>query len=181
MRQEGFLSSRQKDSFLEDEDAFRVDVCDLKKLLECHGEGLFDVVFKGGYLGKKLFPPPCKLLKVRRREAGFPKVAMKHAQEACYGEGILFVGLGLPEGELHEVRNDEGIDDHRMIAFFGKKDGEVNMIAGRGFFPDEDGVLRKFQEMSGEFIKSSCFHRCGKLKKFMPLLVYGTCREGIFK
>lgn len=50
--------------------------------------------------------------------------AMKHTQEACDGHGVLFIGLGLPKENLHEIRDEEGIDDCHMVTFVCKKERE---------------------------------------------------------
>jgi len=45
-----------------------------------------------------------------------------------------------------------------MVTSFGKKGGEVNRLTYEILPFDEDGVLGEFQEMSGGFLESSCFH-----------------------
>ena len=100
------------------EDPLITVVCCPKNLRECDGE--------------ELFPLSCPILKVQRNGGGFQNGEMRHPQEACCKKGILFAGLGLPKEKFHDVIDEEGINDHSIIAYFSKKDGQVDMIIGSG-------------------------------------------------
>jgi len=167
--------------FKEIEDPFEVDVCGLKEFWECDGEELFYVVFKGGDLKGELFPLPCQFAEVGRKERGFPKRAVKHAQKACDDKSILLVGLSFPKGELHEVGDEEWIDDHRMVTFAGEKGREVNMITGGGFLSDEDGVFLELQKALRELLKPLPIHRCGDFKELLSSLIDSACRERVLR
>ncbi len=79
------------------------------------------------------------------------------------------------------IGDEERIDDHRMVTFFGKKDKEVNMITGERLASDEDGVFLELQKAPREFLKPSCFHRCGDFKELLSSLIDSACRERVFK
>ncbi len=177
----GFYHPGRRITFKEIEDPFGVDICDLKEFRECDGEELFYVVFKGRNLKGELFPLPCQFLKVGRKEAGFLQGAVKHAQKARDNKSILLIGLGFSKRELHEVGDEERIDDHRMVTFFGKKGREVNMITGGGFLSDEDGVFLELQKAPREFLKPFSIHRCGDFKELLSSLIDSACRERVLR
>jgi len=172
----GLYHPGRRITFKEVEDPFGVDICGLKSFRECDGEELFYVVFKGRNLKGELFPLPCQFLKVGQKEAGFLQGAVKHVQKARYDKSILLIGLGFSKRELHEVGDEERIDDHRMVTFFGKKGREVNMITGGGFLSDEDGVFLELQKAPREFLKPFSIHRCGDFKELLSSLIDSACR-----
>jgi hypothetical protein len=105
---------------------------------------------------------------------------MEHGQEAGDGEGIFPIGFGFPKGELHEVRDEEGIDNDCMIAFVGEESVEVNVVAARGFLSDEDRLLRGLAEVFGEFPEALHIHGSRELENFVLLRPYGTGSERSF-
>mgnify|MGYP007130147404 CR=1 FL=1 len=167
--------------FEEVEDPFGVDVCGLKKFWERDGKEFFYVVFKARNLKGELFPLPYQFTEVGRKKAGFPKGAVKHAQEACDDKSVFLVGLGFPKGEFHEIGDEERIDDYRMVTFFGEKGREVNMITGGGLLSDEDKVLLELQKILRELLKPFPIHRCGDFKELLSSLIDSACREGILR
>ena len=177
----GLYHPGRRITFKEVEAPFGVDICGLKEFWECDGEELFYVVFKGRNLKGELFPLPCQFLKVGRKEAGFLQGAVKHVQKARDDKSILLIGLGFSKRELHEVGDEERIDDHRMVTFFGKKGREVNMITGERLPSDEDGVFLELQKAPREFLKPFSIHRCGDFKELLSSLIDSACRERVLR
>ena len=177
---EGFDHPSRGVMFEEIEDSSGVDIGCLEEFGEGDGEELLDVVFEPGDLRGKPFPLPGQFAKVGREKAGLRQGVMEHSQEAGDGEGIFPICFGFPERELHEVRDKEGIDNDRLIAFVGEEGGEVNVIAAGGFLSDEDRVLGEFREVFGEFSEAFHIHGGRELKDFVLFLPYGTGGEGTF-
>jgi hypothetical protein len=55
------------------------------------------------------------------------------------------------------------------------------MITGGGFLSDEDGVFLELQKAPREFLKPSCFHRCGDFKELLLSFIDSACRERVLK
>jgi len=70
----------------------------------------------------------------------------------------------------------------RFQSSSGRKIEEDTVVTtSGGFLSDVDGVLGKFQEMSGEFLKPFSIHRCGDFKELLSSLIDSACRERVFK
>lgn len=165
--------------FEEVKDSFGVDIGCTKELGEGDREQLLNIIFESGDLRGKPFSLPGQFTEVGRKKTGLGQGVMEHGQEAGDGEGIFPIGFGFPKGELHEVRDEEGIDNDRMIAFVGEESVEVNVVAARGFLSDDDRVLGEFRKVLRELLESLPIHRCGEFKDLLPVWAYGACGEGI--
>jgi hypothetical protein len=176
----GFDYPGRRVVFEEIKNSFGVDIGHLRELGKGDREQLLNVIFESGDLGGKPFPLPGQFAEIGREEARLWQGAIKHSQEAGDGEGIFLVSFGLPERELHEVRDKEGIDDDGMVAVVGEKGRKVDVIAAGGFHANEDKVLREFGEVFGEFPEALHIHGGGELKDFVLLSPYGMDSEGSF-
>jgi len=162
------------------EDGSGADIGCSEEFREGDREKLLDVVFEPGDLRGEPFSFSGQLSKIRREEAGLWQGAMEHGQETGDGEGILPIGFSFPEGELHEVGDEQGIDNNGVVTVSGEEGREVNVITARGFQTDEDRVLGKFGEVLGKLLESFHIHRGGELKELIFFLPYGTGSERAF-
>jgi len=177
---EGFDHPGRGVMFKEIKDGSGVDIGRPEELGEGDREKLLDVVFEPGDLRGEPLPLPGQLSKIRREEAGLWQGAIEHGQETGDGEGILPIGFSFPEGELHEVGDEQGIDNNGVVTVSGEEGREVNVIAAGGFQADEDRVLGKFGEVFGEFSEAFHIHGYGELKDLIFFLPYGTGGERAF-
>jgi len=187
LEQLGYLGDRDGSNhtgrgvmFEKAKDSFRIDICNLKELGEGDREQLLNVVFESGNLCGKSFPLPGQFAEIGGEKTGSWQGIREHGQEAGDGKSILLVGFGFPEGELHEVRDKERIDNDSMVAVAGEERREVNVIAAGGFQANEDKLIREFGELFGEFPEPLHIHGGGELKDFVLLSPYGTGSEGSF-
>ena len=112
------------------------------QLRKRHGQYPLHIAFQSRHLAEQTLPLTRQIPKIgdMRSNACLCQCIHVHQEKLCDDQGIFLVCLGLPQLHLHEVGNEQGVDEDNRISPGKKKREQIDVIAGGRLHADQKAL-----------------------------------------